>query len=260
MDKTRSLFLTGNYEILSFEADFCGRAHLSALMNYLQEAARRHAVREKFSVFDLAEKGLTWVVSRYHLLVSRYPRMGETILVKTWASGKHGFYALRDFQIFDERKDLIAAATSSWMIIELASQRPVRVENLFPDELILEERALEDDFPTLPIVERLDHRAVFRVMFEDLDYNRHVNNVVYSRWAVEGMPRDILFSGRPQELEINYRSEAFYGDEIEVITQTPETPGGFWIQQVYNLASGKEVSRIRSRWKSYGPGEDSNVF
>lgn len=256
MDKQQKLFLASSYEILSFDTDFRGRAHISALMNYMQDAARRHSVREKFSVFDLAEKGLTWVVSRYHLLVSRYPRLGETILIRTWASGKHGFYALRDFEIFDNQNNLIAAATSSWMIIELAGRRPVRLENLLPDELILRERALEDDFPTLPIVERLDHRAVFKVMFEDLDYNRHVNNVVYSRWAVDGMPVDVLFSGRPQEMEINYRSEAFYGEEIEVITQTPETPGGFWIQQIYNLTSGKEVSRIRLRWKSCGPDED----
>ncbi|MCR4395704.1 MAG: thioesterase [Candidatus Saccharicenans sp.] len=255
MENQRCLFLTADYEILSIEADYLGRAHLSALMNYMQDAARRHSVREKFSVFDLAQQGLTWVVSRYHIAVDRYPQMGEKITIKTWASGKHGYFALRDFEIYDAGQQKIALATSSWMIIELESRRPVRVENLFPDELILQERALEDEFPTLPIVERLDHRAVFRVMFEDLDYNRHVNNVVYSRWAVEGLPRDILFSGRPQELEINYRSEAFYGDEIEVITQTPESPGGFWVQQIYNLTSGKEVSRIRSRWKSYGPGE-----
>ncbi|MGB9906247.1 MAG: acyl-[acyl-carrier-protein] thioesterase [Candidatus Saccharicenans sp.] len=255
MENKRSLFLTADYEILSIEADYLGRAHLSALMNYMQDAARHHSVREKFSVFDLAPQGLTWVVSRYHIAVDRYPQMGEKITIKTWASGKHGYFALRDFEIYDAGQQKIALATSSWMIIELESRRPVRVENLFPDELILQERALQDDFPTLPIVERLDHRAIFRVMFEDLDYNRHVNNVVYSRWAVEGMPRDILFSGRPQELEINYRSEAFYGDEIEVITQTPESPGGFWVQQIYDLASGKEVSRIRSRWKSYGPGE-----
>ncbi|MCX8159888.1 MAG: thioesterase [Candidatus Saccharicenans sp.] len=252
MKNQKRLFLTCDFEILSIEADYLGRAHLSALMNYLQEAARRHSVREKFSVFDLAEKGLTWVVSRYHVLVDRYPRMGEKVIIKTWASGKHGYYALRDFEITDSGGKRIAAATSSWMIIELEGRRPVRVENLFPDELILQERALNDDFPTLPIVERLDHKTTFRVLFEDLDYNRHVNNVVYSRWAVEGMAREVLFASRPRELEINYRSEAFYGDEIEVITQNPESPGDPWIQQIYSLTSGKEVARVRSRWAVYG--------
>ncbi len=256
MEDQRRRFITCDYEVSSFNVDFLGRAHLSALMNYLQDAARRHAVRERFSVFELAEKGLTWVVSRYHVLIDRYPRMGEKIVVRTWASGKHGYYALRDFVISDAGGKRIVEATSSWMIIELESRRPVRVENLFPDELILQERALKDDFPTLPIVERLDHKTTFRVMFEDLDYNRHVNNVVYSRWAVEGMPREVLFAGRPREVEINYRSEVFYGDEIEVISQNPESPGGFWIQQIYSLASGKEVSRVRSRWQQYGPEDE----
>lgn len=255
MEQSRCLVQTCGFEVLSFESDYLGRAHLSAVMNYLQDAASRHALQEGFSVFELAEKGLTWVVSRYHVLIKHYPQLGEKITVNTWASGKHGYYALRDFEMSDASGTRIAAATSSWMIIDINSRRPVKVEDLFPDDLVLEKRALEDDFPTLPIVERLDYKTTFRVLFEDLDYNRHVNNVVYSRWAVEGMPREMLFAGRLVELEINYRSEAFHGEEIEVITQNPEMPGGYWVQQIYNLTTGKEVARIRSRWQRYGPEE-----
>lgn len=251
MSKEREVKYSTQYEILSFDTDYLGRAHLSALMNYLQDAARLHSIREGFSVFDLFKKGVTWVVSRYHVKINRYPELSEKILIKTWASGKNGYFALRDFEVADERLKPILVATSSWMIIDLQSRRPVKVEGLFPDELVLEERALEDDFPSLPIVEKLDHKATFRVLFEDLDYNRHVNNVTYSRWALEAMPKEILFSARPEEVEINYRAEAFYGDEIEVVSQTPSTPDGYWVQQVFNLATGKEVARLRSLWKRY---------
>ena len=252
---TERLYFSGNYQILSFDVDFKGRAHLRALMNYLQDAARGHSIREGFSVFDLFKKGITWVVSRYHLRVSRYPELGENILVKTWASAKNGYYALRDFEVYDEKGNKILSATSSWMIIELNTRRPVKVENLFPDELVLPRRALEDDFPSLPIVETLDYKVDFRALFEDLDFNRHVNNVVYSCWAVEAMPQEVLFSSRPVELEINYRSEVFYGDQIEVITQKPGTQNDFWIQQIFNLTTGKEVARVRSRWERHECGE-----
>jgi len=251
MGGSKELKYTSQYEILSFGTDYLGKVHLSALMNYLQEAARLHSIREGFSVFDLFKKGVTWVVSRYHLKINRYPNLSEKISVSTWASGKNGYFALRDYEVVDEKQAPILVATSSWMIIDLQSRRPVKVENLFPDELVLQERALEDDFPQLPAVEILDYKTNFRVLFEDLDYNRHVNNVVYSRWALEGMPQEVLFSCRPEELEINYRAEAFYGDEIEVITQKPATPDGYWVQQVFNLTSGKEVARVRSRWKRY---------
>jgi acyl-ACP thioesterase len=246
------------FQILSFQVDFRGRAHLSSLLNYLQDAARGHSIREKFSVFDLFEKGVTWVVSRYHANIHRYPVLGEKILVRTWASGKDGYYALRDFKVYDEKQNKILLATSSWMIIDLNLRRPIKVRDLFPDELVLNERALEDDFPALPIVETLDHKADFRVLFEDLDFNRHVNNVVYSRWAVEGMPQEILFSHRPMDLEINYRSEAFYGDGIEVITQRPASPDGLWVQQIFDLKRGKEVARLRSRWVCYENEDNVN--
>lgn len=238
-----------DYEIMSFNVDYQNRAHLSALMNYLQDAARLHSIAEKFSVFDLQAKGVTWVISRYHLQVQRYPEMGEIIAVKTWASGKHSFYALREFEISDARQKRILAATSSWMIIDLKDRRPVKINNLFPDELILDKRLIEDDFPVLPVVERLNFKSNFKAWFEDLDFNRHVNNVAYSRWAVESLPPEVLFSRRPVEIEINYRSEVFYGDTIEVITQRPLNENEEWIQQIFNLSTGKEVARLRSAWR-----------
>ena len=238
-----------DYEIMSFNVDYQNRAHLSALMNYLQDTARLHSIAEKFSVFDLQEKGVTWVISRYHLKVQRYPEMGEKIVVKTWASGKHSFYALREFEISDARQKRILAATSSWMIIDLKDRRPVKINDLFPDELVLNKRLIEDDFPVLPVAERLDLKSEFKALFEDLDFNRHVNNVAYSRWAVEGLPPEVLFSRRPMEIEINYRSEAFYGDAIEVVTQKPLHENEPWVQQIFNLSTGKEVARLRSTWQ-----------
>ncbi len=255
MEKERPVFFICSYEVLSFDTDYQGQAHLSALMNYLQDAARQHSIRDHFSVFELFDKGLTWVVSRYHLKIDRYPELGEKIQVKTWASGKYGYYALRDFEIYDTSQKQIAAATSSWMIIELDSRRPVKIENLFPDSLILPARTLEDDFSPLPIVERLDYKTSLKVCFEDLDFNQHVNNVVYSRWALEGLPRENLFLSRVRELEINYRSEAFYGDEIEVISQRPSGPEDFWVQQIFNLSTGKELARLRSLWKYNEPDD-----
>lgn len=79
----RKLFYEQEFEILSFQVDLEGRAHLSALMNYLQDAARGHSIREGFSVFDLSTKGVTWVISRYHLVINRYPQLGEKIQVRT---------------------------------------------------------------------------------------------------------------------------------------------------------------------------------
>ena len=238
-----------DYEIMSFNVDYQNRAHLSALMNYLQDAARLHSIAERFSVFDLQAKGVTWVISRYHLQIQRYPEMGEIIAVKTWASGKHSFYALREFEISDARQKRILAATSSWMIIDLKDRRPVKINDFFPDELILNKRLIEDDFPVLPVVERLNFKSNFKAWFEDLDFNRHVNNVAYSRWAVESLPPEVLFSRRPVEIEINYRSEVFYGDTIEVITQRPLNENEEWIQQIFNLSTGKEVARLRSAWR-----------
>jgi medium-chain acyl-[acyl-carrier-protein] hydrolase len=90
-----------SFRIHSYEADFRGRMRLFSLLNYLQEAAGRHAALLHLAVGDLHRLGLTWVLSRYHIRVLRYPRLGETVRVRTWPSFREGKGRLRDFQVTD---------------------------------------------------------------------------------------------------------------------------------------------------------------
>ncbi len=67
---------------------------------------------------DLFKKGLTWVLSRFHIEITRYPKWGETVQINTWPSGRGPLFAVRDYEILDAEGPL-AAATSSWLIVDL---------------------------------------------------------------------------------------------------------------------------------------------
>jgi len=84
-----------------------------------------------------------------------------------------------------------------------------------------------------------------------LDWNRHVNNAVYIQWALESVPPDLLMSRRPMELEVSYRAEAFYGDEVLSAAQRVpegESAEAAFLHQILNAATGVELARLRTRW------------
>jgi medium-chain acyl-[acyl-carrier-protein] hydrolase len=240
------------FRVQSYDTDFRGRALPLSILNFLQEAAGEHAALLGLSVTDLMKEGLTWVLSRYHVRVSRYPAMGETLEVQTWPSGREGFFWLRDFEVRDARQQPRGVATRSWVMVSSATKQPVREGYSIPAERIRAERALPGEFPRLPGCEAPEQQLGFRVGLHDLDLNDHVNHAVYVRWALETMPEQTLRSCQPVEVEAAYRAEAFFGDEIIARTQRSEPrgngPEGGFVHSLVEKTSGRELTRLRTRW------------
>jgi acyl-ACP thioesterase len=245
MDRT----YTKRFPVYTFDVDVEGKARLPFLLDLLQDIAREHAGLLKVSIFDLQAKGLTWVLSRYHIRVSRYPLMGETVEVRTWPSGKKGLFALRDFEVRDGDGGLLLEATTSWLVIKLDTKQPVRMDTDFLDGHILDRRAVADEFERLPSPVRADREASFTVLSRDLDFNRHVNNVVYIHWAIEGMPGDILRGQRPFEVEIVYKGEVLYGEEVLTRVQLPDAGGPAFLHQIVRKEDEAELARLRTFWR-----------
>ena len=83
----------------------------------------------------------------------------------------------------------------------------------------------------------------------DLDINRHVNNAIYTDWALETVPPDIAENCRPFEIEIDFRGEALYGDTVvSRSARDRSAPDYRFIHQLLDERTGRELTRIRTRW------------
>lgn len=234
----------------AYEVDFKGRARLVSMMNFLQDAAGDHAGALGFSVTDLVKENMTWVLSRYHVRVARYPSLGEKLVVETWPSGKGGYFALRDFEVRDEKGGAVLSATTSWMVIDLREKQPLKVDEAVPLDYVIERRALADEFTPLPVADDAEQEIPFRVEMGHLDLNRHVNNAVYIQWGLEAVPADILIRLLPVDVEVSYRAEAVYGDEVtsRVKALPEDSSGPRFLHQISNSKSGVELARLRTLW------------
>lgn len=91
-----------------------------------------------------------------------------------------------------------------------------------------------------------------------LDFNKHVNNLVYMQWALD-ISREHWLSEITEEINeaffwmvrshnVEYRKQAFLGDEIQVKTFVSSYRGPFSerVVQIYRL--GELLVEVRTQW------------
>lgn len=235
------------YTVRPYEAGYGKTALPGAILNYLQDAAFEHSVSLGFSVFHLFPLGLTWVLSRYHVKILRYPLSGESVRVRTWYPGSQKPFYLREWKIMGKDGVDIALATSSWLVVDLKTGKPTDGDSILKNLPTTQERALPDNFPSLPLPSREDHARRFPVRISDTDLNRHVNHVQHLLWSLESVPGEFLFRKLPVEMEATYKEEVVFGQEVVVHTEVKEN--GTCLHHLLLEPGGKEAARVRTVWE-----------
>lgn len=236
-----------SYKVRPHETGYGLAMQPKALLDYLQDAAFEHSIKLGFSVLDLFPKGLTWVLSRYHVKVDHFPQTGDQVRIRTWYPGPQKPFYLREWEILDHDERIIAQATSSWLVVNIKSGKPVDGDEVLSALDTTSKRALEDDFTPLPGAGRSDVTGRFCVRFSDTDLNRHVNHVHHILWALETVPRGYLSDYVPSEMEASYKGEIILGQEISVHTEV--NGEGLFNHKLVREADGVEVARLRTRWR-----------
>ncbi|MCK4559505.1 MAG: hypothetical protein KAV45_06945 [Calditrichia bacterium] len=235
------------FTVRSYEMDVQGVASVPAICNYLQEVAGNHATELGVAVDHLFKKNMTWVLSRLHIQVFRFPFWREEIKIETWPSGRQRKFATRDFLIFDQKHNILVKATSSWMIIDLKTQKPIVMPE-FMDEIRLpdRQRAIDDSFPKMTLPKNPNLEQKFDVRLSDLDINQHVNNVKYIEWALESVPLDIWKAKILASLEISFRAETKHGERIIIQTEQNED---IFLHRVISEDDQRDLAVLKSTWR-----------
>ena len=243
------LLLRRACRVASFDVGPRGELRTSALMGYLEDAAGAHASAFGLGVRELQPRGFAWVLSRYNLRVLRVPLLGESLEVATWPSGRTAVFATRDFEVCDARGSVVALATTSWAVIDLVSKRPRRMSDVVSPELVVDRRAIADDFRSLPAPEGALSQVALPVLRRDLDMNVHVNHAVYADWALEAAPAQLAQAGPPRGLEVAYVAEARLGDAIvSSCAPAADGDGRVLLHRITRSSDGVELARARTTW------------
>ncbi len=193
---------------------------VTAIVDYLQQIAYEHAYHLGVSFQQTFKKNLTWYLLRYYIEIYDYPKLTDVLTVRSWpVKNESEKYSLRDFQILTQTGKIICNATTSWILYNFIKRKPVNYKDYFKDIPRSEQRAVNYDFPNLPLPEKVDYKVDLVVRRSDLDLNRHVNNRVYFEWVLETVPKKQLDNYKITKIEISYKGQALHNDNILVETE-----------------------------------------
>lgn len=240
--------LEKEYFIRTYECDRDNNLRLITLMNIFQDAADTSAKELGLGLEYCLSKGLAWVGSNYHILITRMPKLHEKIRLVTWPAVEKKLGAIRDFEVYAENGERIITAASQWILINFEKKRPVALRENLPEYAVVNERAIETDFPKIEDVERIDEEVKFRVRFDDIDLNKHVNNAVYALWANEAVGVDFRLNHVPTEIEIAFKKEGHIGEKVIVQTQCEGLTTKHSIR-TYDGADNRELAKARIKWR-----------
>ncbi len=242
--------------VRTYEVDPSGRATPAAIARYLQEAAANHAHELELGFHHLAAKRRAWVLARLRMRFFEFPLFRNRVTVYTWPKGQERLLFLRDFLMVAADGEVLAAASSAWVLLDLERRRPLRSADppVPSDRILPHTHALRADFGRLPNAANARDAAMLKVRRSDLDLNRHVNHPVYLDWFLEGMPDGHLDSHCLREMDIDYLAEALHGDEVVCALVRDDGEEETYRHRLTRRSDGAVLCLGRSAWKPSSGG------
>lgn len=242
------------YIIPFCEVDTKKEVFLPTLWNFMQETAWHHADHLRVGYSDLVEHQHFWVLSRLFIQMDEYPRWEDRIRIKTWLTGTGRLFALRNFSIANSKGEILGMATSAWLVLDLKSRKPQRIEPIF--------RHLHHLFDSLPPAEEPEklpgpiqskREKVFTVHYGDIDMHHHANNTKYIEWILDSYPLEMHQNYHVHTFQINYLAESSHGDEISVRSEPIEDSPPTFLHSVFRENDNRELCRARASWERINP-------
>ncbi len=238
-------------KIPAFLVDKNREANLVSIQNLCQEVAGNHANFRKLGFEDMQSHGLAWVLNRLKIKVFQFPKLSETVKIKTWVSVMAPF-SHRHFQIILSNADsispnsreegsevVLANAYTIWIPIDIVTKRPKRQ---VPSNLPLQNVVYDCEVPEkLGNTEGGVLSTERQVQYADIDMLGHVNNAKYVEWLFDDFYKNNN-NFKPNSLEINYLGEVFEGATVQIFVKNTE---GSIFYSIKNKEDGKEVIRAK---------------
>lgn len=214
-DKMKPVWIE-EFPVFWHDANVYGKMTFAAISRYIQETAWNHSDNLGVGFKKALELNQIWVVMRLLISVEKFPAWGDNVRFETWPRGVDGPWAYRDFYIKNKRDEILGGASTSWMLLDYTTHRPQKpdlVKHALPlvnSKLALGRKA-----------EKIAERGNFiladkrKLRFSDIDLNGHVTNSKYIEWIADTMGDNGNYK-KFQTLQINFVSEAMFGEEVEM--------------------------------------------
>lgn len=205
----------------------------SSFMQYAEQMAMIGALGLGFDDKSISPYGVVWILARMHFRYVRTPHREDNVVMRTWHKGVRGLFFVRDYCMSSPDGDALVEATSSWILMRVATRHMARIEDLgdiVPDTPQSMDNAIVEPAPKIAVPRGANMTLIgeHKVAYSDIDINQHANNTKYIAWAMDALPLDEVSSREISDVYINFNREALPGETVSLysIPAAADTEGG----------------------------------
>ncbi len=210
-----------NYLLTDMHTDAFGRAKPSALLSFAQDIAGEHAALLSDNWEALQKKHLFWAVSRHNLEVFKTPKIGQTLLLRTWPMETTRVAYPRAVEGYSQDGTLLFRMVSLWILMD-TEKRSLVLPGRGGLEINGYNRGCEGKIPTSPLPGVYKNTHSRRVVYSELDRNRHMNNTRYLDWISDLLPLSFHETNTLSSCTVCYLQELRAGETLQFTWQIEE--------------------------------------
>lgn len=190
------------------------------ILAFLEDIATYHSGLVGYGVNDIDKNKGAFLILDWNLEVKNRLCFNDTIKVKTYALpvNKPTFNCYRNFEVYDEKDELIATASSKWIFYNFEQRKIVKLDEeklkLFEPEGDLNK--IEEKITKLKEPTSYEKMIEYQVRRANIDVNKHMNNLVYLKLANEILPEEVYFGDELNNLRINYKHQIRLGETVKI--------------------------------------------
>ncbi|MCR8969497.1 acyl-ACP thioesterase domain-containing protein [Facklamia sp. 7083-14-GEN3] len=240
---------------------FIDREHKSNNFTKLLEAILETSTNhEQFNQFDQTDTILgqdeSWVITQNVCIVNQLPRYGDIIEIKTKIIQANRFLLERWFEI-RSKDHLLLECQIQFAVINLKTRKMGRINHKMLEELKLIDhnqhvKKIKLTFPEdITFCQENDQVIIDK----DIDFNNHVNNLVYINWSISNLPIWLQNNYYIKNLAIKYGRELLREHQVKIRTEAnvkletrTEADKVITYQTIYNDTIQQEAARIEIEW------------
>lgn len=205
------------YRVEPQDVDFTLRATVASLGSAILNTAGIDAYGKGFGVDVLNAANHSWVLSRLAMEFDTRPEQYTDYTIATWISDYGRVLSTRNFTLTDAASRQFGRAVSQWAMIDLRSRTAVDlswVGDAHADAIVAEPspaerpRKIREVHPT--------RTSEHRVVYSDIDFNRHVNTMRYIEMMLDMLPVELLTLDAPLRLDIHFLHECRFGQTLRI--------------------------------------------
>ncbi len=206
-----------NYRVEPQDVDFTLRATIPSLGSAILNTAGVDAHGKGFGVDALNADNHSWVLSRMAVEFDSQPTQYTDYTIATWINEYGRVLSTRNFTLTDAAGTEFGRAVTQWAMIDLRSRSALDlswVGDAHADAIV--EAPSPTDKPRKIREVNPAQTVEHKVVYSDIDFNRHVNTMRYIEMMIDMLPVELLMQETPVRFDIHFLRECRYGQTLSV--------------------------------------------